>query len=309
MEKERLYARDVLKRSWILFSEHIGVFLSVSLVYIMIALATGFTLVLAAGNDLNGTLSAEQMSAARWPFKIIMVLAGLYTFIMCHSMINGTITAIRTSDGRPETAPRFSDFFMVNKSVILGMFTTIFRIIVIAIPTLVFSGIGYFVRENDYAVMACSVGVISVSFTLSIFTAYATFHSIEDGVSPWNAVKKSCIDVSKDTTTVFIKLAQAGEAEAAWQFYNTMWNNQPAERRGADVPELGEIAQTASHFGAKKETIEDIKKTDSVKFGENINKKNIKALEDATGEVSTPTIFYNGVHQQQAMDPDWINNL
>lgn len=114
---------------------------------------------------------------------------------------------------------------------------------------------------------------------------------------------------SKDATTVFIKLAQAGEAEAAWQFYNTMWNNQPAERRGADVPELGEIAQTASHFGAKKETIEDIKKTDSVKFGENINKKNIKVLEDATGEVSTPTIFYNGVHQQQAMDPDWINNL
>lgn len=207
MKKERLYARDVLKRSWILFSEHIGVFLSVSLVYIMIALATGFTLVLAAGNDLNGTLSAEQMSAARWPFKIIMVLAGLYTFIMCHSMINGTITAIRTSDGRPETAPRFSDFFMVNKSVILGMFTTIFRVIVIAIPTLVFSGIGYFVRENDYAVMACSVGVISVSFTLSVFTAYATFHSIEDGVSPWNAVRKSCIDVSKDTTLVLVCLA------------------------------------------------------------------------------------------------------
>lgn len=207
MKKERLYARDVLKRSWILFSEHIGVFLSVSLVYIMIALATGFTLVLAAGNDLNGTLSAEQMSAARWPFKIIMVLAGLYTFIMCHSMINGTITAIRTSDGRAETAPRFSDFFMVNKSVILGMFTTIFRVIVIAIPTLVFSGIGYFVRENDYAVMACSVGVISVSFTLSVFTAYATFHSIEDGVSPWNAVKKSCIDVSKDTTLVLVCLA------------------------------------------------------------------------------------------------------
>lgn len=207
MKKERLYARDVLKRSWILFSEHIGVFLSVSLVYIMIALATGFTLVLAAGNDLNGTLSAEQMSAARWPFKIIMVLAGLYTFIMCHSMINGTITAIRTSDGRPETAPRFSDFFMVNKSVILGMFTTIFRIIVITIPTLVFSGIGYFARENDYAVMACSVGVISVSFTLSVFTAYATFHSIEDGVSPWNAVKKSCIDVSKDTTLVLVCLA------------------------------------------------------------------------------------------------------
>ena len=100
---------------------------------------------------------------------------------------------------------------------------------------------------------------------------------------------KTGLNFSKDNIAALVTLAENGEAEAAWKYYNAMWDNQNESKNNPDRNYFSEIALS---FGASSEVAEKIN-TVSTETIEHIDKTNQKLMEDKVGSVSTPVLFIN----------------
>lgn len=100
---------------------------------------------------------------------------------------------------------------------------------------------------------------------------------------------KTGLNFSKDNIAALVTLAENGEAEAAWKYYNAMWDNQSEAKNNPDRNYFSEIALS---FGASSEVAEKIN-TVSMETIEHIDKTNQKLMEDKVGSVSTPVLFIN----------------
>lgn len=101
--------------------------------------------------------------------------------------------------------------------------------------------------------------------------------------------KKSGLNFSKNNIAALVTLAENGEAEAAWKYYNAMWENQS---KAQDDPDRNYFSDIALSFGASSEVSEKINSV-SVENIEHIDKTNQKLMEDKVGSVSTPVLFIN----------------
>lgn len=116
-------------------------------------------------------------------------------------------------------------------------------------------------------------------------------------------------DYSKMISSAFKILVEKDTPQTAWNFYTTMWNNQPSERAPKDsLPTAEEIAKSAEAMGASQESVELIDKMD-IHYADNMNEENIKSLEEFTGSVGTPSVFINGIYQPNALSPNFFDEI
>lgn len=113
---------------------------------------------------------------------------------------------------------------------------------------------------------------------------------------------------SHDTATAIEVLAERGEADAAWKFYHSAWNNHPNDI--GKVVSKEEIADIMGDVGASKEAVEQYKNTDNER-AKQINDVNYAYLSDVLGgqNVGVPTVLYNGeVQEDPALLTEKLNS-
>lgn len=98
-------------------------------------------------------------------------------------------------------------------------------------------------------------------------------------------------------------LADKEPAEVAWKYYNSIWENKGSDNFTAD-----NMADVARAMGASKETSNEVAQIDMGKE-DSVNKSNIEALEQSVHSVGTPTVFINGIAQDNAVRPGFFKEI
>lgn len=98
-------------------------------------------------------------------------------------------------------------------------------------------------------------------------------------------------------------IANEDSAKVAWTFYHSIWDNR--KDSSLDVQGMSEIVEK---MGAKPETVSKVKDID-LESEDHVNTSNIEALEQAVGNVGTPTVFINGVEQPDAVSSGFFQEI
>lgn len=98
-------------------------------------------------------------------------------------------------------------------------------------------------------------------------------------------------------------LANEDSPEVAWKYYNSIWENKEDDSLTADG-----MADVVRKMGASQETADKVSKID-MEAEDNVNKSNIEALEQSVGSVGTPTVFINGIAQDNAVQPNFFKEI
>lgn len=114
-------------------------------------------------------------------------------------------------------------------------------------------------------------------------------------------------DYSTNAASTLITIAESGDAETAWNFYSTMWENQPEESTSI-VPDAAYLASIVEELGGDQEIISTISEgADNEEFVQrsiSADTKNSEYLENNVGGVSTPTLLLDGEHVENPRDSD-----
>lgn len=114
-------------------------------------------------------------------------------------------------------------------------------------------------------------------------------------------------DYSSSAASAFITLAKNNEAETAWNFYQTLWKNQPSEREVV-TPSNQYLADVAGKLGASDKSKQEIEggNDDFSNLAKVSDAENSKAMERYFGKVSTPSMLLNGkVVKNPMKNIDW----
>lgn len=98
-------------------------------------------------------------------------------------------------------------------------------------------------------------------------------------------------------------LANEDSPEVAWKYYNSIWENKEDDTIAADG-----MADIVRKMGASQETADKVSHID-MEAEDNVNKSNIEALEQSVGSVGTPTVFINGIAQDNAVQPNFFKEI
>lgn len=116
-------------------------------------------------------------------------------------------------------------------------------------------------------------------------------------------------DYSARVVAALNELADNDSPEVAWKFYSTLWKNFPSPQAAKDkLPTNDDLAQMARELGAKETSVEAITKVTDTSSSET-NDTNLASLKEITGSVGVPTVFVNGILQENALDPGFLDEL
>lgn len=109
------------------------------------------------------------------------------------------------------------------------------------------------------------------------------------------------------TTSSLITLVKNNEADVAWNFYQTLWNNQPPENK-MDTPSNEYIVDVLDKLNASNKSLDDIhaNSDDFQMLAKTSDAENTKAMEQYFGKVSTPAMLLNDKPVKNPMKSiDW----
>ena len=91
-----------------------------------------------------------------------------------------------------------SQFFSLNKNIFMGFATVVITDIIMLIPVGMFFAFSSISFESNTPAIVASILLIVVEILLAFYLSYSPFYSLEDGVGPFTAMKRSFEDVSQN---------------------------------------------------------------------------------------------------------------
>lgn len=116
---------------------------------------------------------------------------------------------------------------------------------------------------------------------------------------------------SKDATGAMVVLAQKGEADAAWKFYQSLWANQPSEQAPpSKVPDSKNLSHFVEQIGGSQDVVSEIYNSRGFMEAQSMDESNRKVQEEKAGGVGTPMLFIDGEMQKNPMRIDsWRDKI
>lgn len=173
---------------------NIGSMIVLALIYTIIYCATTALLVLGFGVpfSFDGEESIEPKINVFFLASAIIMMIIMSIFMM--SMYRGFII----TDNQEKV--NLSQFFTLNKNIFMGFVTVIISDIVMLIPVVVFLALAFSSSsfDSNTHVVVSSILFIVIEILLAFYLSYSPFYSLEDGVGPFTAMKRSFEDVSQN---------------------------------------------------------------------------------------------------------------
>lgn len=173
---------------------NLGSMIILALIYTIIYCATTALLILGLGIpfSFDGEESIEPKINVFFLASAVIIMIVMSIFMM--SVYRGFIV---TDD---QEKVNLSQFFSFDKNVVMGFATIIVSNIIMLIPVGVlfafaFSSTSF---ESNTPVVVASILFIVIEILLAFYLSYSPFYSLEDGVGPFTAMKRSFEDVSQN---------------------------------------------------------------------------------------------------------------
>lgn len=118
-------------------------------------------------------------------------------------------------------------------------------------------------------------------------------------------------DYSKQSVAALYTIAENGQADVAWRFYNSFWGeNQPPESLPASqLPGLEELKSLAKELGANDKTMKALEDMDVNAVADKVNTPNSQMLNSTIGQIATPAVFIDGEPQEKIMSKGWLDQF
>lgn len=171
--------------------KNIGPMIALSLIYLIIYIATFSLVTLGFGLPLASTEGED----AEMELNIFFLVSASIMMIIMAVFMMSVYRGFIITDKQEKV--ELSKFFSLNKNIFMGFITSIVFSIVMIIP------IGIFIACNSFSdsgttFTVTSIILVIVEILLSFYLSYSPFYSLEDAVGPFTAMKRSCEDVAKN---------------------------------------------------------------------------------------------------------------
>lgn len=165
------------------------------IIYIILTSAGSALVNLGTGISFSTTIPEDGAEIVNPNFFFLSagVIVWLISMLLIATIYKGFIT---TDD---EEKVSLGEFFSLDRKVFAGFFTSIVVSIIFIIPA-AFLALGYVTNivplgETSFAILAIAVFVFML--VIGFYLSYAPYYSLEDGVEPFTAMRRSFTDVSR----------------------------------------------------------------------------------------------------------------
>lgn len=183
-----------MRHTW----KNFGAMLLLFLVYSALTSVSSYLINMGLGSPMSIFLNVSDMGNDSQEANMFFLLAGVILFLMVVLLITAIFKGFITTDDEENVS--LKDFFVLDKKVFAGFFTSIVTSIVHSIPVVAFffQYMTMVIPLGDTTMSILAIATIVITFILSFYLFYAPFYSLEDGVGPFTAMGRSFSDVSKN---------------------------------------------------------------------------------------------------------------
>jgi len=171
---------------------NLGSMIILALIYTIIYFATTALLILGLGIpfSFDGEESIEPK------INVFFLASAIIMMIIMSIFMMSTYRGFITTDNQEKV--NLSQFFSLNKNIFMGFATVIVTDIIMLIPVGAFFAFSSTSFESNTPVVIASILFIVIEILLAFYLSYSPFYSLEDGVGPFTAMKRSFEDVSQN---------------------------------------------------------------------------------------------------------------
>lgn len=171
---------------------NLGSMIILALIYTIIYCATTALLILGFGVpfSFDGEESIEPK------INVFFLASAIIMMIIMSIFMMSTYRGFITTDNQEKV--NLSQFFSLNKNIFMGFATVIVTDIIMLIPVGAFFAFSSTSFESNTPVVIASILFIVIEILLAFYLSYSPFYSLEDGVGPFTAMKRSFEDVSQN---------------------------------------------------------------------------------------------------------------
>lgn len=171
---------------------NLGSMIILALIYTIIYCVTTALLILGFGVpfSFDGEESIEPK------INVFFLASSIIMMIIMSIFMMSTYRGFITTDNQEKV--NLSQFFSLNKNIFMGFATVIVTDIIMLIPVGMFFAFSSISFESNTPAVVASILLIVVEILLAFYLSYSPFYSLEDGVGPFTAMKRSFEDVSQN---------------------------------------------------------------------------------------------------------------
>lgn len=172
--------------------KNLGSMIVLALIYAIIYSATVALTMLGLGDSLS---FGEEDNASP-EINIFFLASAIIMMIIMSIFMMSIYRGFIITDNQEKVD--LSRFFSLNKNIFMGFITIVVSGIVMLIPLGIFLTLSLFYESFESGTPAAIAFIVFaiVEFLLMFYLSYAPFYSLEDGVGPLKAMKRSFEDVS-----------------------------------------------------------------------------------------------------------------
>lgn len=171
---------------------NLGSMIVLALIYTVIYFTTTALLILGFGVpfSFDGGESIEPK------INVFFLASAVIMVIIMSIFMMSTYRGFITTDNQEKV--NLSQFFSLNKNIFMGFATVVITDIIMLIPVGMFFAFSSISFESNTPAIVASILLIVVEILLAFYLSYSPFYSLEDGVGPFTAMKRSFEDVSQN---------------------------------------------------------------------------------------------------------------
>lgn len=177
---------------------NLGSMIVLALIYTIIYFATTALLILGFGVpfSFDGEESIEPK------INVFFLASAAIMVIVMSIFMMSTYRGFITTDNQEKV--NLSQFFSLNKNIFMGFATVVITDIIMLIPVGMFFAFSSISFESNTPAVVASILLIVVEILLAFYLSYSPFYSLEDGVGPFTAMKRSFEDVSQNPLYILV---------------------------------------------------------------------------------------------------------
>lgn len=177
---------------------NLGSMIVLALIYTIIYFATTALLILGFGVpfSFDGEESIEPK------INVFFLASAAIMVIIMSIFMMSTYRGFITTDNQEKV--NLSQFFSLNKNIFMGFATVVITDIIMLIPVGMFFAFSSISFESNTPAVVASILLIVVEILLAFYLSYSPFYSLEDGVGPFTAMKRSFEDVSQNPLYILV---------------------------------------------------------------------------------------------------------